>query len=81
MTDKEYEEGVAGTNKNRESNSLMEYSDNEPMTSAKLNMENTWQSKEPSDRQINSEDKTRTSTEQASKEYQKKRYTRIENDS
>lgn len=36
-TDKEYVEGVAGTNKNRKSDPLTEYSDKEPMTPAKLN--------------------------------------------
>jgi len=36
-TDKAYEEGVAGTNKNRQSDPLTEYSDKEPMTPAKLN--------------------------------------------
>lgn len=35
-TDKEQEEGIAATNKNRKSDPLTEYSDQEPMTPAKL---------------------------------------------
>ena len=35
--DKEYEEGAAGTNKERKSDPLKEYSDKEPMTPAKIN--------------------------------------------
>ena len=37
LDDKEYEEGVAGTNKNGQSDPLTEYSDKEPMTPAKIN--------------------------------------------
>ncbi len=71
MTDKEYEEGTAGTNKDRE-----------PMTPAKLNAgETTPVKRDPSDQQITSEGQTGTNAEQASEEYQKKRHTKIENDS
>jgi hypothetical protein len=82
MTDKEYEEGAAGTNKNRQSDPLTEYSDKEPMTPAKLNAgEPTAVKRDPSDQQITSEGLTGTNVEQASEEYQKKRHTKIENDS
>ncbi|CAN5864653.1 hypothetical protein BH23THE1_BH23THE1_18960 [soil metagenome] len=82
MTDKEYEEGAAGTNKNRQSNPLTEYSDKEPMTPAKLNAgEPTAVKRDPSDQQIASEGQTGTNAEQASEEYQNKRHTKIENDS
>ena len=36
-SDREYEEGAAGTNKNRKSDPLKEYEDKEPMTPAKIN--------------------------------------------
>ena len=36
---RQYEEGVAGTNTNRKSDPLTEYSDKEPMTPAKLRVE------------------------------------------
>ena len=35
--DKGYEEGDAGTNKNRQNDSLKEYLDKEPMTHVKVN--------------------------------------------
>ena len=82
MTDKEYEEGVAGTNKNRESNSLTGYSDKEPMTPAKLNAgEPMAVKRDPGDQKITSKGQTGTNAQQASEEYQKNRYTKIENDS
>ena len=71
-TDKEYE-GVAGTNKNRQSDPLAEYSDKEPMTPAKLNTgEPTAVKRDPSDQKITSEGQTGTNTEQASEEYRKR---------
>ena len=52
-TDKEYEEGVAGTNKNRQSDPLTQYSDKEPMTPAKIKYRRTYGSKERSKRSAN----------------------------
>ena len=73
MTDKEYEEGAAGTNKNRESDPLTEYSDKEPMTPAKLNAGKPMAVKrDPSDQQITSKGQTGTNAQQASEEYQKR---------
>jgi len=80
--DKEYEEGTAGTNKNRKSDPLKEYSDKEAMTPAKINAgEPTAVKRDPSDQQITSEGQTGTNTEKASEEYRKKGMTKIENDS
>ena len=80
--DKEYEEGTAGTNKNRKSDPLKEYSDKEAMTPAKINAgEPTAVKRDPSDQQIISEGQTGTNTEKASEEYRKKGMTKIENDS
>ena len=63
-TDKEYEEGVSGTNKNRKSDPLTEYSDKEPMTPAKLNTgEPAAAKRDPSDQKITSEGQTGTNTE------------------
>ena len=82
MTDKEYKEGAAGTNKNRESDPLTEYSDKGPMTPAKLNAREPMAVKrDPSDQQITSKGQTETNAQQASEEYQKEKYTKIENDS
>jgi len=80
--DKEYEEGAAGTIKNRKSDPLKEYSDKEAMTPAKINAgEPTAVKRDPSDQQITSEGQTGTNTEKASEEYRKKGMTKIENDS
>lgn len=80
--DKGYEEGAAGINKDRKSDQLKEYSDKEPMTQAKINAgEPTTGKRDPNDQQITSEGQTGTSTERASEEYQKKKHTKIENDS
>jgi hypothetical protein len=82
MTDKEYEESTAGTNKNRGSDPLTKYSDKEPMTPAKLNAgEPMAVKRDPSDQQITSKGQTGTNAQQASEEYQKEKYTKIENDS
>ncbi len=54
LTDKEYEEGIAGTNKNRQSDPLTEYSDKEAMTPAKINAgEPTAVKRDPTDQKIN----------------------------
>jgi hypothetical protein len=80
--DKEYEEGAAGTNKERKSDPLKEYSDKEPMTPAKINAgEPTAVKRDPSDQSIASEGQTGTNTEQAQEEYRKRGMTKIESDS
>jgi hypothetical protein len=82
MTDKEYEESTAGTNKNRGSDPLTKYSDKEPMAPAKLNAgEPMAVKRDSSDQQITSKGQTGTNAQQASEEYQKEKYTKIENDS
>lgn len=81
-TDREYEEGSAGTNTNRKSDPLTEYSDKEPMTPARLRVEGpTAVKRDPSDQTITTEGQTGTDTPQAQAEYQKKGMTKIEKDS
>jgi hypothetical protein len=81
-TDKEYEEGVAGTNKNRQSDPLTEYSDKEPMTPAKLNAgEPTAVKRDPSDQKITSEGQTGTNTDTAAEQYRKRGMTKVDSDS
>ena len=78
-TDKEYEEGVAGTNKNRQSDPLTEYSDKEPMTPAKLNAgEPTAVKRDPSDQQITSEGQTGINTDTAAEQYRKRGMTKVD---
>ena len=77
-TDKEYEEGVAGANKNRKSDPLAKYSDKEPMTPAKLSTgEPTAVKRDPNDQKITSEGQTGTNTEQVSEEYRKRVMSKI----
>ena len=79
--DKEYEEGVAGTNTNRNSDPLTEYSDKEPMTPAKLKVEGPKAVKrDPIDQIITSEGQTGTDTPEAQEEYRKKGMTKVEKD-
>ncbi len=79
--DKEYEEGVAGTNTNRKSDPLTEYSDKEPMTPAKLKVEGPKAVKRDStDQIITSEGQTGTDTPEAQEEYRKRGMTKVEND-
>ena len=81
-SDKEYEEGAAGTNKNRKSDPLTEYSDKEPMTPAKLRMEGpTSVKRDPNDQTITTEGQTGTNTPHAQEEYRKRGMTKIGNDS
>jgi hypothetical protein len=82
MTDKEYEEGTAGTSKDRKSDPLKEYSDKEPMTPAKINAgEPTAVKRDPNDQNITSESQTGTNTAEAQEEYRKRGMTKVENDS
>jgi hypothetical protein len=80
--DREYEEGVAGTNKERKSDPLNEYSDKEPMTPAKLDSgEPTAVKRDPNDQKITSEEQTGTNTPEAQEEYRKRGMTKVENNS
>ncbi len=82
QNDKEYEEGVAGTNKDRKSDPLKEYSDKEPMTPSKINTgEPTAVKRDPSDQNITSEGQTGTNSQEAQEQYRKRGMTKIENDS
>lgn len=82
QNDKEYEEGAAGTNKDRKSDPLKEYSDKEPMTPAKINAgEPTAVQRDSGDQNITSEGQTGTNTSEAQEEYRKRGMTKIENDS
>lgn len=78
-SDKEYEEGAAGTNKERKSDPLKEYLDKEAMTPAKLNAgEPTAVKWDPSDQQITSEGQTGTNTQEAQEEYRKRGMTKVD---
>ena len=80
--DKEYEEGVAGTNTNRKSDPLTEYSDKEPMTPAKLRVEGpTAVKRDPNDQTITSEGQTGTDTTEAQEQYRKRGMTKVDTDS
>ncbi len=80
-TDKLYEEGVAGTNKNRQSDPLTQYSDKEPMTPAKLDTgEPTAVKRDPSDQKITSGGQTGTDTPKAQEEYRKRGMTKVDSD-
>ena len=78
QNDKEYEEGAAGTNKERKSDPLKEYSDKEPMTPAKINAgEPTAVKRDPNDQEIVSDGQTGTDSPQAQEEYRKKGMTKV----
>ena len=75
----EYEEGAAGTNKERKSDPLKEYSDKEPMTPAKINAgEPTAVKRDPNDQQITSEGQTGTDTQEAQEQYRKRGMTKVD---
>lgn len=78
QNDKEYEEGAAGTNKERKSDPLKEYSDKEPMTPAKINAgEPTAVKRDPNDQEIVADGQTGTDSPQAQEEYRKKGMTKV----
>ena len=82
QNDREFEEGAAGTNKDRKSDPLKEYSDKEPMTPAKINAgEPTAVKRDPKDQNITSQGETGTNSQEAQEEYRKRGMTKIENDS
>jgi hypothetical protein len=81
-TNRQYEEGVAGTNTERKSDPLTEYSEKEPMTPARLKVEGpTAVKRDPSDQKITSEGQTGTDSPVAQEEYRKRGMTKIESDS
>ena len=81
-SDREYEEGAAGTNTNRKSDPLKEYSDKEAMTPAKINAgEPTAVKRDPSDQTITEQGQTGTDSQQANEEYRKRGMTKIDEDS
>ncbi len=79
---REYEEGAAGTNKNRKSDPLKEFEENEAMTPAKINAgEPTAVSRDPNDQKITEQGQTGTESQQANEEYRKRGMTKIDADS
>jgi hypothetical protein len=81
-SDREYEEGVAGTNKDKKSDPLKEYESKEPMTPAKINEgEPTAVKRDSSDQKITGEGQTGTDTEQANEQLRKRGMTKIDSDS
>jgi hypothetical protein len=79
---REYEEGAAGTNKNRKSDPLKEFEEKEPMTPAKINAgEPTAVSRDSNDQKITEQGQTGTESQQANEEYRKRGMTKIEEES
>jgi hypothetical protein len=79
---REYEEGAAGTNKNRKSDPLKEFEENEAMTPAKINAgEPTAVSRDPNDQKITEQGQTGTESQQANEEYRKRGMTKIDEES
>lgn len=77
--DREYEEGVAGTNRDRKSDPLTQYEDKEPMTPSKINEgEPTAVKRDPSDQNITSKGQTGTNTPEAQEEYRKRGMTKVD---
>ena len=79
--DREFEEGAAGTIKDRKNDPLKEYSDKEAMTPAKIKeYEPTAVKRDPNDQTIVEEGQTRTDTKEAEEEYKRKGMTKVSND-
>jgi hypothetical protein len=77
-SNREYEEGAAGTNTNRKSNPLKEYEEKEAMTPAKINAgEPTAVKRDPSDQTITEQGQTGTESQQANEEYRKRGMTKV----
>ena len=80
-TDRDFEEGAPGTQKNRKNDPLTEYSDKEAMTPAKIKAhEPTAISRDSSDQTIVSEDQTGTVAPEALEEYRRQGMTKIDDD-
>jgi hypothetical protein len=75
--EREFEEGAAGTIKDRKNDPLKEYSEKEPMTPAKIKEhEPTAVKRDPNDQEIVEEGQTGTDTEEAGEEYKTKGMTK-----
>jgi len=81
-SDREYEEGAAGTNPNRKSDPLKEFEDKEAMTPAKINAgEPTAVKRDPNDQKITEQGQTGTESQQANEEYRKRGMTKVGDES
>jgi len=81
-SDREYEEGAAGTNTNRKSDPLKEYSDKEAMTPAKIKEhEPTAVKRDSNDQTITEQGQTGTESQQANEEYRKRGMTKVGDES
>ncbi len=77
-TDREFEEGAAGTIKGRKNDPLKEYSEKEAMTPAKIKEhEPTAVKRDPDDQEIVEEGQTGTDTKEAEEEYKRKGMTKV----
>ena len=80
-TDREFEEGAAGTIKGRKNDPLKEYSEKEAMTPAKIKEhEPTAVKRDPNDQTIVEEGQTGTDTQEAEEEYKRKGMTKVSDD-
>ena len=76
--EREFEEGAAGTQKNRKNDPLTEYSEKEAMTPAKIKEhEPTAVKRDPTDQKIAKPGQTGTETEEAEEEYKRKGMTKV----
>jgi hypothetical protein len=76
--EREFEEGAAGTQKNRKNDPLTEYSEKEAMTPAKIKEhEPTAVNRDASDQEITESGQTGTGTQEAKEEYRKKGMTKV----
>jgi hypothetical protein len=76
---RDFEEGVSGTEKGRKDDPLTEYRTNEPMTPAKIiEHEPTAVKRNSSDQKITEQGQTGTDTEQANEQYRKRGMTKTD---
>ena len=77
--EREFEEGAAGTNKERKSDPLKEYENKEPMTPSKINEgEPTAVKRDPKDQKITEPGQTGTDDENAKEQLRQRGMTKIE---
>ncbi len=77
--EREFEEGAAGTNKDRTSDPLNEYEEKEAMTPAKLKEhEPTAVKRDPNDQKITEPGQTGTDDENAKEQLRKRGMTKVE---
>ena len=80
-TDREFEEGAPGTQKNRKNDPLTEYSDKEAMTPAKIKAHDpTAVNRDSNDQTIVSTGQTGTDSEEALEEYRRQGMTKVDDD-